>query len=278
MDASLRRLRGILRQIGPCVVAFSGGVDSTLLLRVAHDVLGDGAIAATAVSPSLSRSEKREAIALARLIGAHHLLIRTRELDDPRYVANDGRRCYFCKKELFRVLRPLQTRSNGRPVVYGAIVDDLKDVRPGMQAANEAGARAPLLEAGLDKNAVRALSRRLGLPTWDKPAMACLASRLPLMTPVTADALALVDRAEQAVRALGYRQVRVRHHGRRARIELDAEGLTRAAGPAHRRALLDAVVGAGFADADIDPRGYRPSGGDLTSVVLTGSGVGPGRH
>jgi uncharacterized protein len=260
MESNVLALKGILCATGPCLVAFSGGVDSTLLLKVAHDVLGDGATAVTAVSPSLAAAEREEAIALARLIGARHVLVETRELDDPRYVANDGQRCFYCKAELFRVLSGIAAAGPGQAIIYGAILDDLGDDRPGMQAAAAAGARAPLLEAGLTKEMVRALSRRLGLPTWDKPAMACLASRLPRFTPVTAGALARVERAEQAVRALGYRQVRVRHRGTEARIELDPEGLRRAATPAARQRLLDAVRAAGFHEAVIDPLGYRPGG------------------
>ena len=260
MESNYLALKSLLAEIGPCLVAFSGGVDSTLLLKVAHDVLGDDATAVTAVSPSLAGAERQEAIALARRIGVRHLLMDTRELEDPRYAANDGRRCFYCKAELFRVLRGLVADGPGRTIVYGAILDDLGDDRPGMQAAAEAGARAPLLEAGLTKEMVRHLSRRLGLPTWDKPAMACLASRLPRFTPVTAAALALVERAESAVRALGYRQVRVRCSGAGARLELDPEGLARAAAPDARRRLLDAVRAAGFGEVVIDPLGYRPGG------------------
>jgi uncharacterized protein len=260
MESRLAALKQRLRDIGPCLVAFSGGVDSTFLLRVAHDVLGDAVLAITAVSPSLAAAERDGAQALARLIGASHLLVETHEIDDPRYVRNDRSRCYFCKSELFRVMREVARAHRGRVLLYGAIPEDLGDDRPGMVAAGESGVRAPLIEAGLSKEMIRTLSRQLGLPTWDKPAMACLASRLPRATPVTREALGQVERAEAAVRSLGYRQVRVRHHGTRARLELDAHGLQEAEAPAARRLLIDAVRAAGFAEVVIDPRGYRPAG------------------
>lgn len=259
-EADLRRIIG---DVGPCLVAFSGGVDSTLLLKVARDVLGyAGVTAVTAVSPSLARSELQQARALARLIGARHRMVRTDEMSEPGYLRNDGLRCYFCKRELFGVLEPLAARSGGRAIVYGAILDDLGDERPGMDAAREAGVRAPLIEAGFDKEMTRAVSRRLGLPTWNKPAMACLASRIPRSTPVTAEALRLVERAEAAVRALGYRQVRVRYHGRGARVELDPDGLSRLRAGAERRRLTEAVRASGFEEVEIDPAGYRPGGAD----------------
>jgi len=260
MEGPYSVLKGVLREIGPCLVAFSGGVDSTFLLRVAHDVLGDGATAVTAISPSLAASERRETETLARAIGARHLLIRTEEFDDPRYLRNDESRCYYCKSELFRVLKTLLRSAGGGAIVYGAITDDLGDDRPGMRAAEEAGVRAPLIEAGLTKTMIRRLSRELGLPTWNKPAMACLASRVPRLVPVTPDALRRVERAEDAVRALGYRQVRVRLRGEDARVELDGEGLRRAAPPHERRRLTRAVLAAGFRQVVIDPEGYRPGG------------------
>ncbi len=253
-------LERILRDIGPCLVAFSGGVDSTFLLKVAHDVLGDEALAVTAVSPSLSAAEKDDAVRLARLIGSPHTLVETREMDDPAYVRNDGLRCYYCKAELFRVLAGIASRQGGRTVIYGAIPDDLGDERPGMAAAAEFRVRAPLIEAGLDKSMIREHSRRLGLPTWDKPAMACLASRIARLTPVTPGALAQVERAEAAVRSMGFRQVRVRSRGEDARVELDREGLERVRVPAARRGLEDAVRAAGFRRVTVDPDGYRPGG------------------
>ena len=260
MEGPYSVLKEILRELGPCLVAFSGGVDSTFLLRVAHDVLGDGVTAVTAVSPSLAETERREAEALARLIGARHLLVRTNELDDPRYVRNDGSRCYYCKSELFGVLKALLASAGGGTIVYGAITDDLGDDRPGMRAAEEAGVRAPLIEAGLTKTMIRTLSRRLDLPTWNKPAMACLASRIPRSVPVTRAALRRVERAEAAIRALGYRQVRVRLQGEGARVELDGEGLTRTFRPSEGLKVIEAVLEAGFETAVIDPLGYRPGG------------------
>ena len=266
MESPQAELSRILGEIGPCLVAFSGGVDSTLLLKVAHDVLGDGVTAITAVSASLPSSEKDEARFLARLIGARHLFVETGEIDDPRYARNDAARCYYCKSELFRVLTTLSVEAGGRALIYGAIADDSPDDRPGMRAAQEAGVRAPLAEAGMGKEMVRDLSRRLGLPTWDKPATACLASRSPRSTPVTREALLRVERAEAAIRAMGYRQVRVRLQGEGARVELDGAGLLRSARPGEKDKVIRAVLLAGFESAFIDPLGYRPGGGSHTSA------------
>ena len=269
MEANHAALKRILRDIGPCLVAFSGGVDSTYLLKVAHDVLGDDVTGITAVSASLASSERQAAQCLARLIGARHLLVATREIDDPRYARNDGARCYYCKTELFRVLKVLAAEAGGRVLVYGAILDDLGDDRPGMLAAQEAAARAPLVEAKMTKEMVRGLSRRLGLPTWDKPAMACLASRIPRMVPVTRAALQRVESAEAAIRSLGYHQVRVRIQGLGARVELDGEGLARSARPSEGQKLIRAVLASGFDSAVIDPLGYRPGGGSRPQAART---------
>jgi uncharacterized protein len=230
------------------------------LLRVAREVLGSRVTAVTAVSPSLADAERQETVRLARAIGVEHRLVETREMDDPGYVANAGRRCYHCKRELFRVLRDLAGAAGERTLLYGAIVDDLGDERPGMQAAAEARVRAPLLEAGFTKEMTRALSKRLGLPTWDKPAMACLASRLPVGTPVSVEALRRIDRAEEAVRRLGYRQVRVRAAGSGARLEVDPADLRRALEAAEHARLTAAILASGFDSVEVDPRGYRPGG------------------
>lgn len=256
MEQRLPRLREILGSLRPAVVAFSGGVDSTFLLLAAHQVLGRDVTAITAVSPSLAAIERDEAVALARHIGVSHRLVETHEMEEEGYRRNDGQRCYFCKRELFRVLGALHS-GGGHTLLYGAIPDDLGDDRPGMMAAAEAGVRAPLLEAGLTKDMIRDLARQAGLPNWDKPAMPCLASRFPRMTPVTTEALGQVERAEASLRALGYRQVRVRFHGDTAKVEIGAEDLHRALSEPFRTPLVEAVRGAGFTEAIVDPLGYR---------------------
>ena len=235
-------------------VAFSGGVDSTLLAKAAHDVLGERCVAVLAVSPSLPAQEREESRALAALIGIALIETGTREAEDPRYVANAPNRCYFCKSHLFDEMERIREERGLTTVCYGAITDDLGDHRPGMTAARERRIAAPLLEAGLCKLEVREASRRLGLPTAEKPAMACLASRIPHGTPVTLARLDAVERAESAVRALGYRQVRVRHHGDLGRLEVGQDELQRALADAEP--LVSAITSAGFARAEIDPHGY----------------------
>jgi uncharacterized protein len=250
------RLRAILRDLGGAVIAMSGGVDSALLVHAAHAALGARALAVTADSPSLPRRELREAEELARLIGAHHLVIQTDEVADPRYAANPADRCYYCKTELFTRLRAV-AEQHGLPwVLYGDNLDDLDDYRPGARAALEHGVRAPLKEAGLTRADIRALARWHGLPVWDKPAFACLGSRFPYGMPIMPATLAQVEAAEEILRELGLRQYRVRHHGDLARIEVEAADMPRLVERAVEVVERIRAV-AGFRHVTLDLAGYR---------------------
>jgi uncharacterized protein len=250
-------LDGILDRMGSLLVAYSGGVDSAFLAVRAHQRLGTRALAVTADSPSLADVQRRTAREVAGRFGFAHRIIQTSEVDDPRYRQNAGDRCYYCKTELFRHLLPLAAQAGFAHVAYGLIADDLTDHRPGHRAAQEAGVVAPLAEAGLGKDDIRTLSREMGLPTWDQPSSPCLASRVAYGTAVTADVLRQVETAEAAVRAMGFREFRVRHLGARARVEVAPAELPRLEDAALVEALAAVVRAAGYLDVIVDREGYR---------------------
>lgn len=262
-EALVPVLREGLRSLGRVVVAFSGGADSAFLAWVANDVLGDGALAVTAVSPSLPAEDREHCARLASQWGLRWREVLTSEMDEAAYRRNGPDRCYWCKDALMAALAPI-AGERGATVVLGVNLDDLGDHRPGQQAAQERGARFPLVEAGFDKAAVRSASRSLGLSTWDRPAAACLASRLPYGTVVTIGVLGQVERAEAALRRLGFRELRVRHYDDTARIEVPLADLGRVL--EQREAVVEAVRSAGYRYVTLDLEGLRS--GNLNQALL----------
>lgn len=265
LAAKYDQLRARLGELESVLVAYSGGVDSALLLKVAHDVLGARALGALAISPAYDDEETAEALGVAATLGIPVVTVRTLEMDNPAYVANGFDRCFHCKNELFTQLTPIAEQHHLAHIAYGINRDDLSDFRPGQKAARQWEVCGPLLDADLGKAEIRALAHFLGVPVWNKPALACYSSRIPYGKPVTVEALTRIGRAERLVRGLGFARVRVRHHDSIARIEVDPAELPRLVEPATRAAIDAGLRDLGYLYVTVDLRGYRT--GSLNDAI-----------
>ncbi len=265
LDGKRAALDARLRELGRLLVAYSGGVDSAFLAFAAHEALGEGMLAVIADSPSLARTQLADAIAFAQEQRIPLDVIATQELDRPDYARNDSARCFHCKDELFTVMECLRAERGFHAVAYGVNLDDLTDFRPGQQAARQHGVASPLVDAGLSKADVRELARRAGLRVWEKPASACLSSRIEYGRPVTREALAQVEQGEDALRALGFQQFRVRHHGELVRIEIARGEMSRALSPEMAAQFTRIFKSLGFTYITLDLEGYRS--GSMNAVL-----------